>query len=144
VFQKLTPDSGMTPDYTKFIDSCCRLFNSCHKSRKVQKDIDISKTLWLKITPAPTLVPVKNIHSWSYSDSGWKALTPAGVDSCTPVPAPPAHLAWSGGGVSNRRRPTGVRRRSPGAMRQFYSLFSKKYAFLGIFWPKFLLKSSFF
>jgi len=31
-----------------------------------------------------------------------------------------------------------------GALRQFYSLFSKKYALLGIFCPKFLLKNSFF
>jgi len=63
------------------------LFNSCHKSRKVQKDINISKALWLKSTPAP--VPIKNIHSWPCS--GWKALTPSGVDSCTLTPA---HLWW--------------------------------------------------
>jgi len=40
----------------------------------------------LKITPDPTPdpVPIKNIHSWSCSGSGWKAQTSAGVDSCTP------------------------------------------------------------
>jgi len=48
------------------------------------------------------------------------------------------------GGVPSRRRPTGIRGRSPRAQRQFYSLFSKTYAFLGIFWPKFLVKNSFF
>jgi len=32
---------------------------------------------------------------------------------------------------------------SPWALWQFYSFFSKKYAFFGIFWPKFLLKNSF-
>jgi len=69
------------------------LFNSCHKSRKVQNDHtstrNISKTLWLKITlaPTPNPVPIKNILSWSCSGSGWKALTPAEVDSCTPDPA---------------------------------------------------------
>jgi len=63
------------------------LYNSCHKSRKVQKDINISKILWLKITPASAPVPIKNIHSWFCSCSGWKALTHAEVDSCTPDPS---------------------------------------------------------
>jgi len=35
--------------------------------------------------PTPDHVRIKNIHSWSCS--GWKALTPVGVDSCTLAPA---------------------------------------------------------
>jgi len=49
-----------------------------------------------------------------------------------------------GGEAPSRRRPTGVWGQSTLELRLFYSLFSKKYAFLGIFWSKFLLKNSFF
>jgi len=44
----------MTPDYTKFIDSC-----SYHKLRSMQIDIYIFKTLWLEITPALVLFQLK-------------------------------------------------------------------------------------
>jgi len=39
-----------------------------------------------------------------------------------------------GGGVPSCRRPTGVRGHSPQVLQQFYSLSSKKYAFLSKFW----------
>jgi len=48
--------------YDSWLHKNCRLlllFNFCHKSRKVQKDIYIPKTLWLKITPAPILFQSK-------------------------------------------------------------------------------------
>jgi len=51
----------------------------------VQIDINISKTLRLKITPAPAFVTIENIHSWSCYGSCWKMPTPAGVASCTPA-----------------------------------------------------------
>jgi len=49
------------------------LFNSCHKSRQVQLqiDINISKALLLKITPAPVC---------------WKTPTPSKVEFCTTDP----------------------------------------------------------
>jgi len=50
----------------------------------------------------------------------------------------------SGGGVPSRRRPTGFRGEAPGRCGDFTAFFLKKYAFLGIFWPKFLLKHLFF
>jgi len=57
------------------------------------------------------------------------------------------HWGETGGGLGRgapgRRSPTGVRERSPRALRRFYSLFLK-YEFSGIFWLKFLLKNSFF
>jgi len=65
------------------------LLNSCYRSRRMQININISKALGWKITPAPSPGPVliENIHSWSCSGSCWKTLTPDGVDSCTPAPA---------------------------------------------------------
>jgi len=48
------------------------------------------------------------------------------------------------GEVSRRRRPMGVRERSPRTLRRFYSFFSKKIHIFGIFLPKFLLKNAFF
>jgi len=39
------------------------------------------KYIVLKTTPAPTLVLIKNIHSWSC----WKSRTPVEVDTGTPA-----------------------------------------------------------
>jgi len=49
----------------------------------------------------------------------------------------------SGGGVPSCRRPTGIRKRSSRRCGNFTAFFFK-FALLGIFWPKFLLKSSYF
>jgi len=47
--------------------------------------------------------------------------------------------------VPSRWRPAGILGGTdPLTLRQFYSFFYKKYAFLNIFWSKFLLKNTFF
>jgi len=51
--------------------------------------------------------------------------------------------AGSGGEVPSHRMPTGVRSRSPWALRHFTTLFLNN-TFLGIFWHKFQLKYSIF
>jgi len=48
----------------------------------------------------------------------------------------------SGGGASSRWKPTGVRGRIPRRCGDF-TAFIQKYAFLGIIWSKFLLKTTF-
>jgi len=73
-FKKLTPAPGVTPDYRKFIDSCSCLAPVTNRVEcKLQIDNIISLTLWLNITPAPT---IENIHSYSCSGSCWKTPTP--------------------------------------------------------------------
>jgi len=75
-------DSRVQKNYRLLI-----LFNFCHKSRRMQININISKALRWKITPTSALgpVPIENNHSCSCSSSCWKTPTPAGVDSCTPA-----------------------------------------------------------